>query len=687
VDNTSDATKNSAVAVFTNKDYDGGTASNTNRLTVPKNSTSNLNGLTRKQGTLLYDTSLLKLFIDNGTSLDAVGSGSGSGTGSLNIVTNHSAADNTTGWTAATNYTVSRDTSNSPLQGVVSTCFAISTTTASTESSTSGVYAASLAMPAALRNGKVQANLWVTVPATSAGVWRLSVYNASGTRMSLDRDSSSVFTLPGGYTGQLPFTFDTDTGATYTISITQTARTSANTLYATLISIGNGNVSQTAPVGNWQSYTPTFSAGFGSVSTINFWWRQVGQDMEIQGSFLTGTVAGSQANFTLPNSLTIGSTAVAARSSFGEWYQQATPSAVGVYTTAGVVIATALGANTLGFDYQSAASTTVFTPRNGSTAFNSSVIVTLKCKVPIAEWAGSVNTAPVPAEEFAYNSASWDATDSTSFAYGPAGGTISGSLTAGRTKRVRFQYPIQADDELTIEVKLANGPWTPINQTLGNYLTTATVEFGARLTGVSGSSTDVDVIFNQFIAIGSSLTATTGAVNWSTSYCTAWRVRKTKKAALPFANAGTDGSAGLYKAGQAPGQTTGATIGAGYVGERLTASLSNVTLSVSGTLYNAGSLVLTAGTWMVYGKVAIGVAGTTQTACEVSIGTTNGVQDIGTLTRDLTSGISSTRYLAPTPQYVNTTGTTVYLQATCSFTGTAPTTIGANSLFYAVRIA
>ncbi|TXH10009.1 MAG: hypothetical protein E6R04_06550, partial [Spirochaetes bacterium] len=214
----------------------------------------------------------------------AVGSGAGSGSGSLNIVDNPSAVSATTGWTAATNYTVSRDTSNSPLAGVIDTCFAISTTTASSESSTSGVYAASLANPSALRNTKLQLSMYVTVPASSLGVWRVSVYNSGGTRVSLSTDSSSVTTLPAGFTGQFAATFDADNGATYTLSITQTTRTSANTLYVTNISIGNADILQGSIVGPWTSYTPTFT-GFGTVSSSSLEYRRVGDSVELRGYF------------------------------------------------------------------------------------------------------------------------------------------------------------------------------------------------------------------------------------------------------------------------------------------------------------------------------------------------------------------------------------------------------------------
>lgn len=65
--------------VITNKDIDGGTASNTSRSTLPKGSTATLNGLTRKQGTILYDTTLDVLKFDDGTSLIQLAAGGGGG--------------------------------------------------------------------------------------------------------------------------------------------------------------------------------------------------------------------------------------------------------------------------------------------------------------------------------------------------------------------------------------------------------------------------------------------------------------------------------------------------------------------------------------------------------------------------------------------------------------------------------
>lgn len=56
--------------VVTAKDIDGGTASNTSRVTLPKAATATLNALTRKQGTIVYDTTTNKIKFDDGSTLN-----------------------------------------------------------------------------------------------------------------------------------------------------------------------------------------------------------------------------------------------------------------------------------------------------------------------------------------------------------------------------------------------------------------------------------------------------------------------------------------------------------------------------------------------------------------------------------------------------------------------------------------
>jgi hypothetical protein len=69
------------VAVVTNKDIDGGTASNTSRSTLPKASRVALNALTRKQGTLVYDTTNNYPLYDDGSLLVEFGGGAGGDAG------------------------------------------------------------------------------------------------------------------------------------------------------------------------------------------------------------------------------------------------------------------------------------------------------------------------------------------------------------------------------------------------------------------------------------------------------------------------------------------------------------------------------------------------------------------------------------------------------------------------------
>lgn len=61
---------------LTNKDIDGGTASNTTRITVPKDTKTNLDALTRKEGTVVYASDTKIFYGDDGTQLNGFGAGS-----------------------------------------------------------------------------------------------------------------------------------------------------------------------------------------------------------------------------------------------------------------------------------------------------------------------------------------------------------------------------------------------------------------------------------------------------------------------------------------------------------------------------------------------------------------------------------------------------------------------------------
>jgi len=67
------------VQVITNKDIDGGVATNARRMTAPKGATAAIAALTRKEGTFFYDSSKKTLVVDDGALIKALGGGGGGG--------------------------------------------------------------------------------------------------------------------------------------------------------------------------------------------------------------------------------------------------------------------------------------------------------------------------------------------------------------------------------------------------------------------------------------------------------------------------------------------------------------------------------------------------------------------------------------------------------------------------------
>lgn len=132
------------------------------------------------------------------------------------------------------------------------------------------------------------------------------------------------------------------------------------------------------------------------------------------------------------------------------------------------------------------------------------------------------------ATEYASNNGTWDATDTTSFVYDSDGSAMGGSLTADRTKRVRFINAILPTDKLTLEIKLnssGDDNWFEAEQLGVPLLLFPTVPTGVGIVNQIGS-TDLDVIFKQYAAPGTTYNSGTGASNWSTGSWARWRVKK-----------------------------------------------------------------------------------------------------------------------------------------------------------------
>lgn len=76
----------------------------------------------------------------------------------------------------------------------------------------------------------------------------------------------------------------------------------------------------------WQSYTPTFSAGLGTVTGVTFFWRRNGDSMDIMGKFTTGAVLGSVVQISLPTGYTIDTRKMVTGLIVGNWARNAAAS-------------------------------------------------------------------------------------------------------------------------------------------------------------------------------------------------------------------------------------------------------------------------------------------------------------------------------------------------------------------------
>ena len=569
----------SSSQIITNKDIDGGTASNTSRIALPKAAKTTLDGLTRKQAVLLYASDTDKVYKDNGVTLTEIG-GSGSGSGEINTIATPN--DVTAGWAtsgAGVTMATTSTASDLPLGPIITTAIKITPV-----SGTDYVYYR-FTMPEALKNKKLKIE-WHQRPLSgyASGDLKVDMYKNSAsnyggtyTRFALSTDSSAVTSIPN-LTGKFTTYFDTDSSDYYELRYARVAGTTA--LNITSVIVGPGIQPQGAVVSGWQSYTPTIT-GLGTVTNLIAEYARIGEEIAVKGSLIAGTPTASNFSISLPSGLNV-------KSSLGNSKQHIGKAQVLV---SGATASSAYSDyQTLFTDPSTSASVVYAAFQTGSGVFqkvpgNSFVSagnsLTFEFRVPIAEWAGSgtLNTAQNDVE-YAYNTNTADSTDTTSFANKPDGVLIGAFTTTTRKKRVRFLSPIQDGDVVSLEFKEGStGSWIKVGQfakTNTDPINSLTLQgatgYGAGIVYVN--STDVDVLFYQYAAVAGVSYASAG-LTWSSFSTVYWRVKKEKAGtAVGFGLAGTDGSAGLYKAGQAPGLTTGVAVGSGYVGESFSDSSS-----------------------------------------------------------------------------------------------------------------
>jgi hypothetical protein len=288
--------------------------------------------------------------------------------------------------------------------------------------------------------------------------------------------------------------------------------------------------------------------------------------MEVHGRWTNGTVDGTAAAIILPSGYTLDTTKLSTSGPYipvGEGYTSTGGTATDIDSASirAVIFSDGSTTDRVFFGYQDDTSNNLRKNQGNQWSANSANI-SFRLRIPIAEWAGSgtVNLAQNDVEYASNSSTSTTASDTTSFAYGPAGNIIQ-NITAALQRRARFQTPIQSTDVLLLQVSDGgNNRWHTVGQAtrVGVYAGSSAFQpfdvqngttYGIGL-GAIINSTDVEVDFGQY-AVNNSATFGGAGSAWSSNggASTYWRVVKAKAgAAVGFGLANTtDYQAGLVR--------------------------------------------------------------------------------------------------------------------------------------------
>jgi hypothetical protein len=204
---------------------------------------------------------------------------------------------------------------------------------------------------------------------------------------------SGAWTQPAGFrgmntssgTGVVSFTFQTDSTAAnnkYKIAvITQQTSATAYSVNFNDFSVGPTAVINGTPITDWQSYTPT-TAGLGTISSVNMFWRRVGSNLEVMGNLTTGTVTAVEAQIGLPAGITSTSNI--------STIQQAGLVILGAVTSnvRNLLIETSKTYLTVGI----ANATSQLTKQLGTT-FANTIVLSFQASIPVQGWSSNVQVS------------------------------------------------------------------------------------------------------------------------------------------------------------------------------------------------------------------------------------------------------------------------------------------------------
>lgn len=384
--------------VLTNKDIDGGTASNTKRITLPKDTLTNLSALTRKEGTIVYATDQAKAYLDNGSALTAVGSG-GSGGAKSYAVDDDSTADGALG----SNWGTFDDGAYPPVDGAGGTVTATLARTTSSPLQGAGSmlftpggqydaakFAFTIDRADFARMMKIEFDYEIgTYASYTDGDVKLAVVTASDSGFTTDVQviqpaGHSILKVAGQETHVATFQSHAS-NLYYRVCLVQTTASTGYTLKIDNFKVGPQSVAYGAPVTGPVAYTPTIT-GFGTVSSVNFTSWRVGGYLFVEGTFTSGTTTTTEARITLGhngyNANVSTPSTLPTLSKVGDMERNQTTAA-----EFGVLAEPSKNYLTLSVTSGSSAG---LTKRNGDDIASSGQILSFTAKVQIAGWDSSV---------------------------------------------------------------------------------------------------------------------------------------------------------------------------------------------------------------------------------------------------------------------------------------------------------
>ena len=289
------------------------------------------------------------------------------------------------------------------------------------------------------------------------GVFLYDKTNASLIPLSV-QDVPASYGKPGTFLA----TFIPSTSTEYRLIFhVATDTTTEWTMMIDNVVVGNKDIAVGAAISEWQSYTPTFSAGWGTCKNVNVKYRRVGSSLEVEGTLVTGTVASSVGTITLPPGLTHNLTSN--QPVGGGWRNTDTSNDIKELTLIANGIDNKdkvyLCRQEYSFSYGPFAIS-----YNVSALMNSAQEIKIQFTLPISQWTSNINLA-TDFQEFAFNTESVvNTNDTDSFGYGE-GGTPILANTAATYYDVKTLRPWQSTDIPILEVRSkVDGTWHNVEQ-------------------------------------------------------------------------------------------------------------------------------------------------------------------------------------------------------------------------------